>query len=360
MQDFDIRPLAERFRFEGRFASASEVLSGHINRTYRLRFTNPDGEYILQRINAHVFRRPEVVMDTSLKVTEHLRQLVSMGAPPERRVLEFVAAVGGGPLFVDGNGGTGARTATSAARAPTTWSKSGTFRRRAARSARVQAARGLPGLGASGDDPELPPHALALRRVRALRRRGQRRQTKNVRDEIHFFLDRRRAAHEIVGRDRLRVAHNDTGSNVLFDEESEKAISWAVTSGRGSAHQPFLSSAANTQHQLQACVSSSQLRGRESASSFWNSPLRHFFDQVTRRTHRRHACTRAGPPLPSANSNPAANRRRKPRAPLSTAHPSERAFSAQVLRDLQDIVHHDLGATGNARDPLHLLLAVRS
>ncbi|NLF27788.1 MAG: aminoglycoside phosphotransferase family protein, partial [Clostridiales bacterium] len=221
--------LAERFRFEGRFASASEVLSGHINRTYRLRFTNPDGEYILQRINAHVFRRPEVVMDNILKVTEHLRRkLVSMGAPPERRVLEFVAAVGGGPLFVDGNGGNWrAYRYVGGARAYDLVEKPEHFQEAGRAFGEFQ--KLLADFPASELRETIPNFHHTPSRFDAFARSVDEDsvgRAKNVRDEIRFFLDRRETAHEIVGRDLpLRVAHNDTKiSNVLFDEESEKAI----------------------------------------------------------------------------------------------------------------------------------------
>ena len=229
MQDFDIRPVAERFRFEGKFASASEVRSGHINRTYRLTFSDPDGEYILQRINNHVFRQPEVVMDNILKVTEHLRRkLVEMGASPERRVLEFVRALDGRPLFIDESGGSWrAYRYVGNARAYDRVEKPEHFQEAGRAFGEFQ--RLLADFPASELGETIPNFHHTPSRFDAFARAAHEDKAgraKGVRGEIRFFLDRRHAAHEIVGRDLpLRVTHNDTKiSNVLFDDASEKAI----------------------------------------------------------------------------------------------------------------------------------------
>lgn len=53
--------------------SAKPFGSGHINSTYRVK-TADGQEYVLQRINHHVFPHPEDVMENSVAVTNHLRR----------------------------------------------------------------------------------------------------------------------------------------------------------------------------------------------------------------------------------------------------------------------------------------------
>ena len=72
----EIRDILPRFGFQGRFASARELTSGHINATYLLDFRDGGklNQYTLQRINTYVFHHPDEVMSNITRVTEHLRR----------------------------------------------------------------------------------------------------------------------------------------------------------------------------------------------------------------------------------------------------------------------------------------------
>lgn len=97
------------FAFPGTLAACDAISTGHINATYRLRFALPGGgarDYVLQRINTYVFKKPDEVMENIQLVTEHLsRMMVARGIDPENRVLRLVPARAGGVMTEDGEGG---------------------------------------------------------------------------------------------------------------------------------------------------------------------------------------------------------------------------------------------------------------
>ncbi len=109
LRDPALRAVVERFAFPGAWTDAAPIKTGHINRTYRLSFEQADGgvrDYVLQRVNTYVFRRPVELMENVLMVTEHLRDAyLRAGEDPANRVLRVVPALDGTPSFVDAEGG---------------------------------------------------------------------------------------------------------------------------------------------------------------------------------------------------------------------------------------------------------------
>ena len=109
LNDQKLRAIVEQFAFPGEWVAAEAIKTGHINRTYRLGFLQPDGrrlDFVLQRINTYVFRQPEELMENVLLVTEHLRKaLVAAGEDPTNRVLRVVPAKDGAAHALDGEGG---------------------------------------------------------------------------------------------------------------------------------------------------------------------------------------------------------------------------------------------------------------
>lgn len=91
----DIKHVLKKFRFEGKFADAQELLSGNINNTFRLSYLQANGgmkDYILQQINTYVFKKPEEVMSNVHRVTEHLEKaLREAGEDTERHVLRLIS-----------------------------------------------------------------------------------------------------------------------------------------------------------------------------------------------------------------------------------------------------------------------------
>lgn len=96
----DLLPIIDRFEFAGTLTACEAIKTGHINSTYRVSFAQPDGDardYVLQKINTYVFKRPAEVMENVAMVTEHItRALAARGVNPENRVLRLVPTRGGG------------------------------------------------------------------------------------------------------------------------------------------------------------------------------------------------------------------------------------------------------------------------
>jgi hypothetical protein len=92
--EHDVRNVAGHFAMPGEFLGSSPCGAGHINDTYEVRFSQGGVpvRYILQRINHHVFKRPDLVMDNISRVTRHItHKLRQAEAPePDRRVLTLI------------------------------------------------------------------------------------------------------------------------------------------------------------------------------------------------------------------------------------------------------------------------------
>ena len=106
--DSKLKAVIDRFDFPGELAECGEIKTGHINRTYRLRFLQGGSaaDYVLQRINKYVFKKPWEVMENVQRVTEHIRSaMLAQGVDPENRVLRLVGVKGGGAMVDDGEDG---------------------------------------------------------------------------------------------------------------------------------------------------------------------------------------------------------------------------------------------------------------
>lgn len=70
--------LARRFQTFDVWQGATSIGSGNINDTYKivLGIGNQTEQWLLQRLNHHVFRQPEVVMENIRRITGHLQQQV--------------------------------------------------------------------------------------------------------------------------------------------------------------------------------------------------------------------------------------------------------------------------------------------
>ena len=78
------------FRIEGQPTYCKDFGHGHINYTF-LVTTDSGKQYILQRINTHVFKRPVELMENVIAVTEHIRKKVD----DPTQVLHFIPATDG-------------------------------------------------------------------------------------------------------------------------------------------------------------------------------------------------------------------------------------------------------------------------
>ncbi len=72
-----IAKIGDQFAIKGSFVDGYEIETGHINTTYCATYEASDGaqqSYILQRINAQVFKDPDAVMTNVERVTRHIRE----------------------------------------------------------------------------------------------------------------------------------------------------------------------------------------------------------------------------------------------------------------------------------------------
>jgi aminoglycoside phosphotransferase (APT) family kinase protein len=100
--------VARAFAVEGDLLEARPYGNGHIHDTFRAvyRSGRGDSHLIHQRLNRHVFPRPDVVMRNVAAVTRHLRRglLAEAAETPDRRVLTLVPARDGADYVVDSSG----------------------------------------------------------------------------------------------------------------------------------------------------------------------------------------------------------------------------------------------------------------
>jgi Ser/Thr protein kinase RdoA (MazF antagonist) len=101
-----VRAVACQFEIDGEFLEAQPFGSGHINDTFRVVFQK-GGEpffHILQKINRHVFKKPDALMENIQRVTSHLSAQVAGEPDRERRVLRLIPTRDGAAWHVDEDG----------------------------------------------------------------------------------------------------------------------------------------------------------------------------------------------------------------------------------------------------------------
>ncbi|HEY4196348.1 MAG TPA: aminoglycoside phosphotransferase family protein, partial [Mucilaginibacter sp.] len=102
-----ISNLIPEFKIDAEIASVKPFGSGHINDTYRIVNSDPNGaDYLLQRINHHVFRDVPALMSNLLYVTNHLKAKLEQlpDSDTEKEVLTLVETRNDEPYFKDENG----------------------------------------------------------------------------------------------------------------------------------------------------------------------------------------------------------------------------------------------------------------
>ena len=65
--------IMEEFQIQGRVKSITPFGSGHINRTYKVLTADAEGSnYLLQKINQFVFKRPDQIQQNIQKITHFI------------------------------------------------------------------------------------------------------------------------------------------------------------------------------------------------------------------------------------------------------------------------------------------------
>jgi Ser/Thr protein kinase RdoA (MazF antagonist) len=232
----DLALIASHFCIGEEYQRAERVRSGHINEGYVAWFRTAGGEarrYVLQRINHHVFRSPECLMENMEAVTAHLRaKLKAAGGDPDRETLTLVRTVDGGALH---------RTRSGEYWRAMPFIEGARSYEQAANPGQVRGAGRAFGrfLALLSDFPvaqlheTIPGFHHTPGRVEALRdavRRDTAGRARAARNEIAFVEERAATTTELLdlqeaGRLPLRVTHNDTKlDNVLIDDETGEGI----------------------------------------------------------------------------------------------------------------------------------------
>ena len=108
IQKEEIKKIADQFAFTGELISCAPCGSGHINRTYMLRYRIGEMgsiKVILQKINREIFQKPEELMENIAGVTGHLKKkVIEKGGDLEREVLHLIPTKEGKAYLTDENG----------------------------------------------------------------------------------------------------------------------------------------------------------------------------------------------------------------------------------------------------------------
>lgn len=99
--------VCRAFGIKGRLTGTKVLTDGHINTTVCAVFENGGEEkkYLVQKINTHVFKDPDALMQNIVNVTHFLRKKIrASGGDPERETLHFLKTADGELYFEDETG----------------------------------------------------------------------------------------------------------------------------------------------------------------------------------------------------------------------------------------------------------------
>ena len=210
---------------------------GHINETYAVYMSGPDGKevplYVLQRININVFKNPDQVMDNIFGVTEYLRNIIRQeGGDLDRETLSYIKTKDGESYFEDDNG----QPWRCLHYVPNSVCYQQVERPEQFYQSALSFGHFLKQLG------EYPAESLyeTIPQFHDTRKRfrdfveAERKDVKNrarvCRSEIDFVLAREKDCGTLMeqledGVLPLRVTHNDTKlNNILFDKDTEEGL----------------------------------------------------------------------------------------------------------------------------------------
>ncbi len=241
---FDLEHVTSYFDTTGRFVSGRTYGTGHINDTFLITCRIADGgrasvdtagtrRYILQRINHHVFREPDRLMENVLRVTSHMRgKMAQHGRNPDRNSLTLIPTKSGDHWLHDGEGNTwrhyifientvGYDIVDSAKKAYEGGRAFGEFQRFLV---------DLPGDPLHETIPDFHNMRVRLNRFSKALDADAAGRASSVKDEISFVESRASGMTRVVelgerGEIEARITHNDTKiNNVLLDAENDEAV----------------------------------------------------------------------------------------------------------------------------------------
>lgn len=229
--------VAEQFNFDGKILNISAYGSGIVNETFLITLDSPTKNFVLQRINTHVFLHPEFIMHNLRIVTNHILEQSSHQntlSNQKWKVPRIVTTKKNGDYFIDDHGGfwraisfiDGAKTYERIKDIPHAYQAGyalGTFHRLIYNIDINQLYDTLEGF-------HVTPHYLA-HYDEASQAPLVNKKTSSIEYCHDFIGERRKWAHVLENAKKknelvLRTIHGDPKiSNILFDEKTDKAIS---------------------------------------------------------------------------------------------------------------------------------------
>ncbi len=231
-----LQEVLEAFDFGAPVVGAIRYGCGHINDTFVVH-TQPENRccrrFILQRMSAAAFKRPDQLMDNIIGVTEFLgREIKKHGGDRSREAMEVIRPKNGADYYTDSQGGAWrlypfveGTVCHQAADTPELFAASGRAFGRF-----QQLLRDYPADTLYETIPHFHDTEDRLKRFKAAAEADKLGRAKDCGPEIDFVLAREADCSVALnalreGRLPLRVTHNDTKlNNVLMDEESGEGM----------------------------------------------------------------------------------------------------------------------------------------
>jgi len=100
----ELLAITRNFQFPGDVTEISSFGEGMINSTYRVTLKDTKTQYILQKINHHIFQDVEMLQSNIQRITDHIRhKLVEAGeGDVERKTITLIPAVDNKLFYFDG------------------------------------------------------------------------------------------------------------------------------------------------------------------------------------------------------------------------------------------------------------------
>ena len=231
-----LQEVLEAFDFGAPVVGAVRYGQGHINDTFCVH-TQPEDDacrrFILQRMSAAAFKRPDQLMENIIGVTEYLgRQIKERGGDRSREAMEVLRPRNGQPYYTDSQGGAWRlypfvehTVCYQAADTPELFAASGRAFGRF-----QQLLRDYPAETLHETIPNFHNTEDRLAKFKAALAADKLDRARDCKAEIGFVLAREKDCSAALtamraGKLPLRVTHNDTKlNNVLMDETTHEGI----------------------------------------------------------------------------------------------------------------------------------------
>lgn len=226
--------IGRAFGIEGELTSTSQFTSGHINSTYLAEFKSGEKseKYLIQKINVHVFKDPDILMDNITGVTNFLRKKIAeKGGDPDRETLTFLSAKNGKYYYNDGKEFWRIYHFVDNTFTYDFIENAEAFEDSGRSFGRFQnLLKDYPSESLKETIPDFHNTPKRIENLENAVKEDVANRVKEVQEEISFALSRKERAGEAMkmlknGELPLRVTHNDTKiNNILFDNKTKKGI----------------------------------------------------------------------------------------------------------------------------------------